>query len=224
MTRVVGVVGIKIVVVVTSVAACDETVVETVIVGVPAIVVVIVSGMTRAAPSVITMVVPAVIAVRVVPAPAVIKSAVIVTVRIVVRTVVVGRPVPVVTKIDTYAPVVRVVIIPVHIGEIGVVISPAVIDVAVETTNPRRIVIVVIIIVVIIIIVGDISIACLAIIIAFRSGIVCGGGSFFRILLGDIFFGIIIGFGRNCFRSVSGRSRHILCISGSTVDIIVVRQ
>ena len=121
--------------------------------------------------------------IRIVPAPAVIESAVVVTIRIVIRTIVIGRPIPVISKIDAYAPVVRVVIIPVHVCEIGVVISPAVIDMAVETTNPRRIVIIVVIIVVVVIIVGDIRITRLAIIIVFRSGIICRGRSFFRILL-----------------------------------------
>ena len=78
------------VVVVACVAACDEAVVETMAVCVPTIAMMIimtvvavvteVARMTGAAPSMITMVVPAVVAVRIMPSPTIVESAVIVTV------------------------------------------------------------------------------------------------------------------------------------------------
>lgn len=236
---VVGVVRVKVVVVISCMTACDKPVVVTMFVCAPAIIVVIVvtgmiavivtgvmavivTGMAWATPTVVSVMVPAVIAVRIVPAPSVVESAVIVTVRIVVRTIVVGRPVPVIAEVDAHAPVVRVVIIPIHIGIVGIVVSPAVVDVGVKTANARRIVVVIVIVVVIIIVVCDISVACFAVIIALRSRIVCGGRSFFRIFFCNIFFGIIIGFRRNSLRPVYGRSGRVLCIGGSAIDIVIV--
>ena len=214
---------IEVVMVVTGVAASDETVVETMLIRTPTIVVMVIRArVSRIAPTMITRIVPAVIAVRIVPAPTIIKSAVIVAVRIVVRTVVVSRPVPVIAKIDTYAPVAGIVIIPIHVGVIWIVIAPAIINVAMETTNPRSVVVIVVIVVIIIIIVRDVRVACFGVIIRFRSRIIGGTGFFFRILLCNIFFGIVIAFRRSGFRPVRGRSGRILCIGGSAIDIIII--
>ena len=227
-------VGIKIVVIVACVAPSDEAVVETMAVCIPAITMVIimtvvavvteVARMTGAAPSMITMVVPAVVAVRIMPAPAVIESAVIVTMRVIVRTIVVGRPVPVVTEIHTHAPVAGIIIIPIHIGVVRIVVAPTTIYTSMETTDTRCIIVIIVIVVIIIIVIGNIGITRFAIVIAFRSGVIGRGGSFFRILLRDIFFGIIIVFRRNNLRGVHGRSGRILGIRGSAIDIIIIRQ
>ena len=87
MSSIVGVVGIKVIVIVSRVTSRDKSVMEAVLVGTPAIVVmvimtgmVVVTGVTGASPSMITVVVPAVVAVRIMPTPTVIETAVIVTV------------------------------------------------------------------------------------------------------------------------------------------------
>ena len=69
MSSIVGVVGIKVIVIVSRVTSRDKSVMEAVLVGTPAIVVmvimtgmVVVTGVTGASPSMITVVVPAVVA------------------------------------------------------------------------------------------------------------------------------------------------------------------
>lgn len=93
------------------------------------------------------------------PTPTVREAIVVPTVTIVVRTVVVARPPPVVAHVNTYAPVVWIVVIPIQVGVERVVIAPSAIEVAMEATDAGGVIIVIIIIFVIIIIIGDVGIA-----------------------------------------------------------------
>ena len=63
-----------------------------------------------------------------------------------VGTVVVAWPPPIVTQVDTDAPAGWIIIIPVQIGEVGVVVSPTGVHVGVEPTEAGTVTVVVIVV------------------------------------------------------------------------------
>ncbi len=70
---------------------------------------------------------------------------------IVVGTIVRRGPPPVVTEVNTYTPGRWIRIIPVEVGEIGIVIAPAAVNIRVETTQTRGVIVVVIVVIIVII-------------------------------------------------------------------------
>lgn len=127
------------------------------------------------------------------PSPS--ESVMIVAVIIIVWTVVVRRPPPAVTEVDAHAPDGWVIAVPVLVGEIGVVISPAVIYASVETTDTGSVVVVVVVVLIIVIVVSDVGVA---IPIRFIIGRFIGIGfaiiriSVFVIDIGGVLFGIVV--------------------------------
>ena len=93
------------------------------------------------------------------PAPTITKTVVIPAPIVIPGTIIVGGPPPIVSQIDTYSPACRRIIIPVHVGKIGVVITKTIIWISMKTPDSGRVVVVVIIIIIIIvIIIGNIRV------------------------------------------------------------------
>lgn len=82
-----------------------------------------------------TVRIPSVVGIRTIPAPSVVETAVVPSGTVVVRTIVIVRPPPVVTYVDAQAPAGGTVIIPIHIGEVGVVVAPTRVNIGVESTD-----------------------------------------------------------------------------------------
>lgn len=90
--------------------------------------------------------IPNVVGVRAVPAPAVVETAAIPCGTVVVRTIVIVRPPPIVAHVDAYSPTGRTVIIPIQVGEKGVVVAPTHVNIGVETTDAGGIAVIVVIV------------------------------------------------------------------------------
>lgn len=73
--------------------------------------------------------------VRSVPAPTVVEAAAVPAGTIVIGTIVVVRPPPVVAHVNAYTPACWTVIVPIHVGEVGVVVTPAEGNVSVEPAD-----------------------------------------------------------------------------------------
>lgn len=86
------------------------------------------------------------VVVWVIPAPTVTETVVIPIGGIVVGTVVVSRPPPVITQVNAQTPAGWIIIIPIHIGEVGIVIAPTGIYIGVEPTEAGTVTVVVIVI------------------------------------------------------------------------------
>lgn len=89
---------------------------------------------------------PSVIGVRSIPTPTVVETAVVKEGIVIVRTVVVVRPPPVVTHVNAYAKAGGTVIVPVHVGEEGVVVTKSQIDIRVKSADTGSVAVVVIVI------------------------------------------------------------------------------
>lgn len=204
-----------VVVMVVMIVASIQSIIESVVVAV--IIAVMISG-------IVGIVIPSVMIpwTAITPTPS--ESVMIVSVIIIVWTIVARRPPPAVTEVDAHAPDGRVVAVPVLVGEIGVVVSPAVIYTSVETTDTGSVVIVVIVVLIIVIVVGDVRVAIsIRFIIVFFIGIgfAIVRISVFIIDIGGVLFGIavfgflcvcIIRFLLGCGRGIS--YHFILGISG----------
>jgi hypothetical protein len=83
------------------------------------------------------------------PAPAPRETAVVPAIAIVPRTIIVRGPPPVVTHVNTYPPILRIAIVPIHIGIIGVVKSPSGVNVRMKTSDSGSIKIIVIVIIIV---------------------------------------------------------------------------
>lgn len=79
--------------------------------------------------------IPSVDGIGTVPSPTVVEAAVIPDGIIVVRAIVIVRPPPIVTHIDAYSPAGRAVVIPIQVGEEGVVVAPANVYIGVESAD-----------------------------------------------------------------------------------------
>lgn len=90
--------------------------------------------------------IPNVVGVGSVPTPSVVETAVVPEGIVVVGTIVVIRPPPVVTQVDAYAKAGWAVVIPVHVGEEGVVVTKTHIDIGVKSAESGTVAIIVVIV------------------------------------------------------------------------------
>jgi hypothetical protein len=81
-----------------------------------------------------TVRIPSVV-VRTIPSPTIVETAVVPVGVIIVRTVVVVRPPPIIAHVNAQTPAGRAVVIPVHVGEIGVVVAPSDINIGVKSAD-----------------------------------------------------------------------------------------
>jgi hypothetical protein len=81
--------------------------------------------------------------IRSVPAPAVVEAAIVPAGTIVIGTIIVVRPPPVVTQVDANAPAGRAVVVPVHVGEEGVVVAPSGVNIGVKSAETGTVAVVV---------------------------------------------------------------------------------
>ena len=135
-----GAVVVVVVVVVVCMTGGVVSIVESIKVAVViSVVVAVVIAMSIVVTVVIRMVIPTVV-IRIIgmmatPAPTVVETVVIVAIIVVVRTIVVGRPPPAVTEVNAHAPACRIVAVPVVVGEVRIIVAPAVVAAGVEAAD-----------------------------------------------------------------------------------------
>ena len=111
------------------------------------VVVIVVDGLWTVMVMVISRAVriPSVV-VRVVPSPTIVEAAVIPVGVIIVRAVVVVRPPPIIAQVDADTPAGGTVVIPIHVGEIGVVVAPTRVNIGVESADARAIAVIIVVV------------------------------------------------------------------------------
>jgi hypothetical protein len=96
------------------------------------VIIVIIAGViitpTAITAIIVTIPIAVIVAMRIawtMPAPTIAESMTIVAIIMIVRTIIGFRPPPIIAIIDTYPPIGRNRVVPIEIGEIGVVIAPS---------------------------------------------------------------------------------------------------